>query len=169
MKLCQSAALALVSWYLIAPPVTIPQDSDDPPAATVDSAAALSKWTRWGTYDDEGLCDSARTNMVNNLLTSLPKREFPKNMSATNVAQSRQNFLDAVQTLRCISSDDPELQQNSDNTPAQAEPAENQPAETDNSGQSAQDNNGNQPTEDQQNQPAGNGDAPSDSAQPPQN
>jgi hypothetical protein len=163
MKPYHTAALALVSWYLIVPPTTVPPQSDDPPPIEMNSSAPLSQWTRWGTYDDESACANALAKGLSKVQGSNFNLPGPKNMSATNAAKSRQNIAAGARAAQCISSDDPSLQQNDNgNQSVQGDngnqSAGDQPAQDDGGNQSMQNGPGDQPAE--------NSSAPADSSQP---
>src|SRR5208282_2828558 len=56
-KLCGAAALALVGWYLLVPPITRTWWIG---AERYDDAAALSRWTIERSFDNAEVCEAAR-------------------------------------------------------------------------------------------------------------
>ena len=85
MKLHHAAALALVGWYLMAPPTRRIRDE-----AVFDDDQPLSQWKQIGTYDTAKEC-TARIDYMQ----TLPLAE---EIGAAFV--------------RCIASDDPRLKSN---------------------------------------------------------
>jgi hypothetical protein len=75
MKLHHVAALALMGWYLISPPVTqTPQLDEDesPPPIQYDYNAPLSKWNRGATnFPDQPACDQYKCGELRSFRTML--------------------------------------------------------------------------------------------------
>jgi|SRR5208282_4492739 len=91
-----AAALALVGWYLMVPPLTTPKAGN----ALVDSDAPLSRWMTIASYDTARECngvwvDTLRTRSA--IMTALREKSdaFVKG--------------GAVEAARCIATDDPRL------------------------------------------------------------
>jgi len=98
MNLRHAAALALVGWYLLMPPMPVePSGLLGPP----DLRAPLSKWDQEGEYDHVGDCQSEIFQIRNYSLDSKIK---PKNRGAANAAL-------AILNARCIATDDPRLKE----------------------------------------------------------
>ena len=92
MNLRHAAALALVGWYLMIPPII--HDS-------VQSGAPLSSWHIFGSYDKATEC---RTDNVDKL-----------NFWISNSAKGlpgRDRTLGALQYAVCVATDDPRLKGN---------------------------------------------------------
>jgi len=97
MKLHFAAALALVGWYLIVPPVRVdskgsPEEQSDRSGFVYETDAPLSKWFNEGNFDSAAACDQALSQF----------RHTPRATAA-----------DQIQELaaRCIASDDPRLKE----------------------------------------------------------
>jgi hypothetical protein len=85
MKTRHAAALALVGWYLLAPP----SGPDDKPIVT----APFSQWTDHHTYDTAAHCEARRLEIID----ALPNSEL--------------DAIEYFQTSLCVSADDPRLNQ----------------------------------------------------------
>jgi hypothetical protein len=86
MKLRHAAALALVGWYLLIPPLGRPAPSD------------LSQWEVITTFDSRSLCMSLRTSDIQSWLIT-------KGILDLSAAQLKAY----VDNSRCVSEDDPRL------------------------------------------------------------
>jgi len=66
MKPRQAAALALVGWYLLAPPVYVPKDSspDLPLKSHTNENAPLAEWTNYGSFDSVSACEKERAKQL---------------------------------------------------------------------------------------------------------
>jgi hypothetical protein len=96
-----AAALVLVGWYLLAPPVYKPKDSAESPFKPfTDLAAPLSAWTNYGGFDSASDCTSERAQRV-----ARAERDaaIP---SKTNAAVA---IIESWQHMECVSTDDPRL------------------------------------------------------------
>ena len=60
MNPCHAAALALVGWYLMLPPLQFVGPGNDYSLAIVDSAAPLSQWLPMMTFKTLQECDISR-------------------------------------------------------------------------------------------------------------
>ena len=60
LKLRHAAALALVVWYLMAPPSSLPIISSQGLELKEDTTASLSKWKSVGTFLTPKECDAHR-------------------------------------------------------------------------------------------------------------
>ncbi|MGA9884041.1 MAG: hypothetical protein WBQ34_10010 [Candidatus Acidiferrales bacterium] len=87
MKLRHIAALALVGWYLMVPPIVQKNGKYQ-----YDYAAPLSKWTEEDAFDTASDCKEDRETLV--------KASKGWGTSATDTAQER-----------CIATDDPRLKE----------------------------------------------------------
>jgi hypothetical protein len=61
MALRHAAALALVGWYLMMPPMTEKNEAD--------AEGPLSKWQNDGSFDLASACEAVRHSLVNDLGT----------------------------------------------------------------------------------------------------
>lgn len=95
--LAHLAALALVGWYLMAPPLVRIPTTTGPSSPTPASAAPLSRWKQIGQFDRAKDCEQA-----------LAKEQA--------IYQGEPGFMkdpDALASTyaRCIASDDPRLKE----------------------------------------------------------
>ncbi len=99
MKPRQIAALALVGWYLIVPPL-------DKPHATYTSPenAPLSEWRRMPNevFDNQQDCEAELANQ-----RAAAEREARLNRGGLDLYSPERELF--VKTARCIASDDPRL------------------------------------------------------------
>jgi hypothetical protein len=91
MKLRHAAALALVGWYLMVPPVN--QDT-----ASVDSKAAVINWTKLeGKHETEKACAKARSDH-NHLIEEI---------GGSGYARAKDAQTELVSDAQCIDEHDP--------------------------------------------------------------
>jgi hypothetical protein len=62
MKLRHAAALALVGWYLMAPPFPKGEHRYEP-----DTSVPLSQWIRRASFDSAAECEAHKTNWLDAL------------------------------------------------------------------------------------------------------
>lgn len=107
MKPRHAAALALVFWYLMMPPLVRvgldPRDSSRDSVAP-DSDAPLSKWFWSGSFDSVDACQRSQEKEIaktqrRNSLSPFPPAEIGRNVEV------------AFWEARCIASDDPRLKE----------------------------------------------------------
>jgi hypothetical protein len=83
MKLCHAAALVLVGWYLMLPPLQFVGPANDPYSlAIVDSAAPLSQWLPMMTFKSLQECDNFSTYLARNLRKSVKAERDKKDVEA---------------------------------------------------------------------------------------
>ena len=87
MKLCHAAALALVGWYLMLPPVR--------PDGSANADAPLSKWKTSNTYDTPDECKKVLSGLRGGWVGYANGHEL--------------NYPSQKETAACIASDDPRL------------------------------------------------------------
>jgi hypothetical protein len=117
MNLRHAAALALIGWYLMAPPLS----KDGKP----NLSAPLSQWNQTGGFDSAKACDNKREsrrklaaealNEVQQEMEALPPSNRPLSQSAPKVYQDdvfASTFAVLVAASRCIATDDPRLKGN---------------------------------------------------------
>jgi hypothetical protein len=94
-----AAALELVGWYLMAPPL----GSDHKP----DTSAPLSRWTAVirGSFDTAHQCDERHMKDVDGV------DEFLRSHLHSIPAAADQESIDAVNAEKCIATDDPRLKE----------------------------------------------------------
>jgi hypothetical protein len=99
MKPRHAAALALVGWYLMVPPIT----SSWP--VTYDTSAPLSKWKQGGSFDTAKECNEEKEKTAMLLLQSAQN----PNGTAENKQKFMQSMSAMLYALQCIATDDPRL------------------------------------------------------------
>jgi hypothetical protein len=99
MKPRHAAAVALVGWYLISPPIIrIPRSG-----CRVNPAAKLRYWKVRGNYPSIGDCDAAGRAILK--LANANSDHLPDDL----IDLSPYALRELTQSLLCISSDDPRL------------------------------------------------------------
>ena len=104
MKPRHAAALALVGWYLMLPPM------NEKGVYTQDS---ISDWDHVGSYDSAAECDQTARQMQDGI-AAIGDQEF-KERSQREAAQngkmaiSRADALKRAYAAQCVASDDPRL------------------------------------------------------------
>jgi hypothetical protein len=93
MKLRHAAALALVGWYLMAPPLSLGQPETNAP---------LSEWAVTGSLDTAEECGTVKTQVVQMAIS-----KFTADSSEHN-----RSLVDEAKASLCISTDDPRLKGN---------------------------------------------------------
>lgn len=95
MKLCHAAALALIGWYLMVPPLV------EAPYK-IDMEAPLTSWKVHQKFDSEEQCDK-----------SLTSAQAKYNQTATaplgTIKKGSRAFALQMTFAQCIASDDPRL------------------------------------------------------------
>jgi len=105
MNLRHAAALALVGWYLMFPPV----DNHN----HVELSAPMVKWQSLMTFDSAGNCENARSGVVNRPLSSDEMETFTEDSLASgHVPLSDAEVRTRISAMLCISSNDPRLKRN---------------------------------------------------------
>ena len=95
------AALALVGWYLMIPPIVRPSGRE----GTADANAPLSKWVKVirGSFDSEDACDVA-LRRFQFAVQSNYQSAAPEALTESEFQSIRQ-----ASSARCIASRDPRL------------------------------------------------------------
>jgi hypothetical protein len=86
MKLRHAAALALASWYLMAPQVNLP-------------SSKISEWIHLETYDSSRECETGLAKMI----------KAADATAATKMNDPAIGFAISFHLAECIASDDPRL------------------------------------------------------------
>jgi hypothetical protein len=98
-QVCHAAALALVGWYLMVPPVSSP--------GKLNETAPLSKWSQDSAYDTAANCEQYRMTMA--LTSGQFAAVFSKDERASATAKFNEDrFLDG----HCVATEDPRLKGN---------------------------------------------------------
>jgi len=96
MKISHAAALALVGFYLITPPVT-----ESGMGIMMDPHLSLSVWDIQGTFDTKDECEKQRAQL---------KEDNPAPTGPWHRGDMVRNFqAEALRDGQCISTDDPRL------------------------------------------------------------
>ena len=107
MKPRHAAALVLVGWYLMMPPlVRVPPDPRDPSrdSAVPDSDAPLGKWFWSGSFDSADACQRSQEKEI-------AETQRRNSLSPSPPAKVDRNVEVAFWVARCIASDDPRLKE----------------------------------------------------------
>jgi hypothetical protein len=113
MKSRHVAALALVGWYLMMPPLMTPCPSKHPPKHPPPlnfwGDAPLSHWDTVRSFNRAGDCEKELKATIQR--TTDPKFTIavPANMSPDEVSRSRMNMIARDISAQCVSTDDPRL------------------------------------------------------------
>jgi hypothetical protein len=92
MKPRHAAALALVGWYLMLPPLATS-------GLDVDQNAPLSTWRQGGAFDTARACEVNRGDGIKRLDKANGEKQFP-------------SFYHSFLYARCVAVDDPRLKGN---------------------------------------------------------
>jgi len=102
MKLRHAAALAIVTWYLMIPPIDV--------GNKVNWRAPLLKWKRGMSFDSEKECDESLKDAIDNPMTLSEYQAAEKaTLKAKMHPLSRAEMTKRTQESVCISADDPRL------------------------------------------------------------
>jgi hypothetical protein len=63
MRIWHAAALALLGWYLMVPPVVQRPGGCDP--LTVKGEAPLIEWEQFRSFDSAEICEAAKEELIN--------------------------------------------------------------------------------------------------------
>lgn len=106
-KLRHAAALALVGWYLMTPPLIIPPPSPHPRPYQVDDHAPISRWDISQSFDHAEDCEKARKKLAKDAADPNYQIVVPANMDKFSVIGSRIAIQNRLMSATCIGSDDP--------------------------------------------------------------
>ena len=120
MNLRHAAALALVGWYLMVPPMV---QKEDWQLGVRHSTAPLSEWFIWNSFDTADACtkarDALRARPLSNALTDDYHRWLAGRASSINLLEEWENIYsdllainNAFSQAQCIATDDPRLNSN---------------------------------------------------------
>ena len=102
MKSRHGAALAIVAWYLMIPPINVDN--------RVDAGAPLSKWRKSLSFDSAKECEASLKDAIENPMTP---SEYQATAQATLKARmlplSQSEMTRRMQESVCVSADDPRL------------------------------------------------------------
>jgi hypothetical protein len=108
MNIRHAAAVALVGWVLLLPPLVLPDSELHPEPLDVDRKAPLSEWLQEQSFERAEDCKEA--------LKALPDEVrnqhsviIPGNMGAVEIEQSHANLVMGALSAECIRTDDPRL------------------------------------------------------------
>jgi hypothetical protein len=94
-----AAALALVSWYTMAPPIGR--------GSLVELNSPLSAWDRLGTFDTERECQEMLATMKTHPLTDAMVRETQEQSHNTTLSPKQYNI--RLHATLCVEAADPRL------------------------------------------------------------
>jgi len=110
-----AAALALVGWYLMVPPLMTPCPSKHPPKHPPPlnfwGDAPLSRWDTVRSFNRAGDCEKELKATIQR--TTDPKFTIvvPANMGPDEVSRSRMNMITRDISAQCVSTGDPRLKE----------------------------------------------------------
>ncbi len=100
------AALALVGWYLLIPPVFSPMGQHH--RSFNDLSAPLNKWDIWAKFDSRDSCEKDKEH----LRTEAPRRlEFAREHPDQGLNGNIVAVSEAWQLAECVATDDPRLKE----------------------------------------------------------
>ena len=109
MNLRHAAALALVGWYLMTPPVSTSNDGN---MAFVHSQAPIWQWKIGGTFGSTVDCEKATEKSQKNAQRDEDiGLESAARMDA-NIGNRTIAAFEAACLMKCVSTDDPRLKRN---------------------------------------------------------
>jgi hypothetical protein len=107
VKRHSAAALALVGWYLMTPPLT-PKGVFDSSATLVDGSAPISQWSVSRSFDSAERCEQAREAAENVLKQAVKKN--PDLLGDRDPKRRLETMgILAAAIAKCIATDDPRL------------------------------------------------------------
>jgi hypothetical protein len=102
MKLRHGAALAIVAWYLMIPPINVDN--------RVDAGALLSKWRKSVSFESAKECEASLKDAIENPMTP---SEYQAVAEATRKAKmhplSKSEMTRRTEESVCVSAGDPRL------------------------------------------------------------
>jgi len=102
MKLCHATALALVGWYLMAPPI-----QHEGSRTFVNVEASLGDWEIIHKYDSADDCQDGKDALPAELLATVPTPEPGR--SKVDQAKIYGLIDDRAFGAKCVANDDPHL------------------------------------------------------------
>ena len=110
MNLRHAAALALVGWYLMLPPLTKrgPDSYDLPP----DTSAPISKWTYSSVldhFDTEEECKTELTNRQSLVEARVRSQNMESRFGHEGGRTITQYYSESVKAARCVPDTDPDI------------------------------------------------------------
>jgi hypothetical protein len=104
-----AAALVLVGWYLLIPPVFSPMGGH--PRAFNDLNAPINRWDIQGSFNSDASCEKEKARIRKEAPLRLNfAHEHPEQDQNGNIAA----VAEAWQRSECVASDDPRLKHNQD-------------------------------------------------------
>ena len=107
MKHRHSVALALVGWYLMAPPVRQPRNENDEPY--LDQHAAYRDWEKIHTFKTRNECEAGQRRVTDDAITG--KLTSFSGGSSFVLDEDPKPWLEQQTEAECIATDDPSLKE----------------------------------------------------------
>lgn len=102
MKTRHAAALAIVTWYLMIPPI----GADN----KVDANAPLSQWRKGVSFNSQKECDDSLKDAVQNPMTPDEYKDAAKQTRKAKMKPlSMSEMIKRTQESQCVAADDPRL------------------------------------------------------------
>jgi len=106
MNLRHAAALALVGWYMLIPPVFSPMGNH--PRAFNDLNASLNRWDIQGSFESNASCEKEKERIRNEAPLRIKfAREHPDQDQNGNIVA----VAEAWRRAECVATDDPRLKE----------------------------------------------------------
>jgi hypothetical protein len=105
-----AAALALVGWVLLLPPLVLPRSEVRPEPLDVDRKAPLSEWIREDSFERAEDCEKARKALPDEVRNQRSV-VIPGKMGAAEIEQSHANLVRGARYAQCVATDDPHLKE----------------------------------------------------------
>jgi hypothetical protein len=108
VNLHRAAALALVGWVLLLPPLVLPLSDSHPEPLDVDRKAPLSEWIQECSFERAEDCERARKALPDEVMKQRSVI-IPGKMGAAEIEQSHANLVVGARYALCVAADDPRL------------------------------------------------------------
>lgn len=111
MRLRHAAALALVGWYWLAPPLIFTASRESPSGKLANGVGAylpLNQWDNIRAFDHADECETARSDMLDSIVGVAARAEKSAQLSAARKRANKAVWAEWDLSV-CIASDDPRL------------------------------------------------------------
>lgn len=111
MKSRHAAAIALVGWYWLAPPLIFTASRESPSGKLANGVATylpINRWDNIRAFDRAEECEKARSDTLNSITGSAARAEKNAQLSAASKRAAKAVWAEWDLSI-CIASDDPRL------------------------------------------------------------